>query len=179
MCTPFPNAGHAGGKTFNYYITSLAENDNYDVTLISKIGDDEHNKIDGISSKIKCIFIEKPKGKINKLLAYGMSIPAKFNPYNRYGEVILTYYYNRYKQELLKLKKSGYAPDLIVLEWTQMMLFIDEVKKIFPDSKYMASEHDVTFLGCRRRFESETSKVKKCYRKIYYNTAYRRIKAAT
>lgn len=48
-------------------------------------------------------------------------------------------------KEAMKLKRSGYMPDVIVLEWTNIVLEIEKIKAIFPDAKYVASEHDVSF----------------------------------
>ena len=37
MSIPYNKVRHAGGKTFNYYINSFAEDTNNEVTLIAKV----------------------------------------------------------------------------------------------------------------------------------------------
>ena len=38
-------------------------------------------------------------------------------------------------------------PDIVILEWTNMVVLANEIKKIFPTCKIVASEHDVTFVA--------------------------------
>ena len=59
------------------------------------------------------------------------------------------------KEQLNSMKKEGYTPDVIVLEWTPIVLLADMIKEIFPQAKLVASEHDVTFLGYYRKYKYE------------------------
>ena len=54
------------------------------------------------------------------------------------------------ENELKSIKK---IPDVVILEFTQMLLMIDIVKKYFPNAKIFASEHDVSFLRCKREVD--------------------------
>jgi glycosyltransferase involved in cell wall biosynthesis len=56
-------------------------------------------------------------------------------------------------KELIKLKKNKYSPDIIELNWTQMILYFPTILKIFPNSKYCAVEQDVTFLRFEREYK--------------------------
>ena len=78
------------------------------------------------------------------------------------------YIYSQYLKTLKSLKKTGYKPDVIILEWTEMVLFINEIKSIFPDAYIIASEHDVKFQSECRKYLAEKNKIKKLYKKIKY-----------
>ena len=51
MSIPYNKVRHAGGKTFNYYINSFAEDTNNEVTLIAKVLPEEENEVNNINSK--------------------------------------------------------------------------------------------------------------------------------
>ena len=63
------------------------------------------------------------------------------------------YKYHQLMKRLNQLKESGYSPDVVVMEWTDIVLLVSKIQKLFPNAKYVASEHDVSFLGARRRYE--------------------------
>lgn len=173
MCAPFPNAKHAGGKTFNFYIDSFANDPQNEITLITKILDDEIGNESKISKNIHSHFLYKPKG-LKKYWSYLKSISSKFNPFYRYGNVVLKYSYDQYKKCLLGLKETGYEPDIVVLEWTSMLLYIDTVKRYYPNAVYVASEHDVTYLGLQRQYQTEQNYFKKKYKKAKYQNMKKR-----
>ena len=143
MSIPYDNVPHAGGKTFNYYINGFANDIDNEVTMIAKVLPEEEHQIENINPNINTIIVRTPKNKVK-----------------------LWY-------ELDKLKNTGYVPDIVILEWTWMLLFIDQVKKRFPNAKYIASEHDVSFLGAQRQYENAKG-FKKIYKKLYYNNLYKR-----
>lgn len=169
MCAPFPDARHAGGKTFDYYIEAFAKDPNNEVTLISKILRDEEGQESKINKRINAHLIYKPTG-IKLFWYYFSSLNSKLNPCYRYGNVLLKASLVQYRQVMKKLKQSGYKPDVVILEWTTMLLFIDVVKQFFPDAVYIASEHDVSFLGASRKYLSEKNPVKRIYKKFQYIT---------
>lgn len=72
---------------------------------------------------------------------------SKFNPLYPYGNVLTKEIFDQIERKLIKLKNENYQPNIVILEWTWMLLFIEKVKLYFPDAKYVASEHDVSFFG--------------------------------
>ena len=44
-----------------------------------------------------------------------------------------------------------YNPEVIILEYTGCVVLAPELKKIFPDARYVAKEHDVTYIGYERK----------------------------
>lgn len=169
MCLPFDKAFHAGGKTFNYYIKKFAQ-DNFEVKLIAKVLPDEEKFLKTIISEIDVYPVSTPKDKAQKILAYLKSLNSKLNPFYRYGNTLTKEIYNQIYKTLIELKRHGYYPDVIVLEWTAMLLYIDKVKEVFPDALYVASEHDVTFLGYERKMNKASLGIQKLYWEIAYHS---------
>lgn len=173
MSIPYDNVPHAGGKTFNYYINGFANDIDNEVTMIAKVLPEEEHQIENINPNINTIIVRTPKNKVKKYISYIKSLNSKINPLYRYGNVLTKEIFNQIGNELDKLKNTGYVPDIVILEWTWMLLFIDQVKKRFPNAKYIASEHDVSFLGAQRQYENAKG-FKKIYKKLYYNNLYKR-----
>ncbi len=172
MCLPFNKAFHAGGKTFNYYIQKFAQDD-CEVKLIAKVLPDEEPYLDSILPEIEVYPVATPKSKAARLLAYGKSLNSKINPWYPYGNTLTKEIYDQIHRRLTALKNTGYRPDVVVLEWTAMLLYIDRVKEVFPDAVYVASEHDVTFLGYERRAADGRSPLKRLYRTAAYRSMKR------
>lgn len=173
MSIPYNNVRHAGGKTFNYYINSFAEDPDNEVTLIAKVLPDEENEVRNINPKIRSLFVRTPKNTVNRIFSYIKSINSKFNPLYPYGNVLTKEIFDQTERQLKRLTKEDYRPDVIILEWTWMLLFVDKVKKYFPEAKYVASEHDVSFLGAGREMNQATG-IKKINKRLYYHNLKKR-----
>lgn len=168
MCIPHENIGHAGGKTFNYYINSFANNDENRITMIAKSLPEEKHLLKDINKKIKIEIVSTPEAFLLKMFAYVKSINSKINPIYKYGNTLTKYIYDQIENKIKKLKKEGYNPDVIILEWTSMLLFIETIKKYFPEAIYVSSEHDVSFLGYYRKYLATSGKIKKNISKLKY-----------
>ena len=168
MCMPFSKAFHAGGKTFHYYINSFAEDENNEVTLIAKVLPEEEKYIETINPKIKKYLVATPKSGFRRYWCYVKSLNSKYNPYYKYGNVLTKEIYDQIEKKLYILKDKGYRPDVIILEWTSMLLFIERVKKYFPEAKYVGSEHDVSFLGYLRKYENANGVLNRKLKQVEY-----------
>lgn len=178
MCLPFEKARNAGAKTFNFYINSFANDPHNEVMLISKVLPDEEEFVKNVTKKIKVYTVSTPKNPIKKYFSYFKSLNSKFNPYYKYGNMLSYEIYCQIKNKLIKLKGEGYEPEIVIMEWTSITLFIDQIKSIFPKAKYVASEHDVTFLGLERKYQSENSLLKKFAKKaVFENMKNRELRA--
>lgn len=113
-----------------------------------------------------------PKG-IARFIGRAASLNSKYNPCHKYGNLITSYIVRLLLNEVRKLKKSGYHPDVIIFEWTQMLLLVDEIKQIW-DVPFIASEYDVTYLGALRRAIRENGALKRKYETIKYNNVKKR-----
>lgn len=173
MSIPYENVRHAGGKTFNYYINEFAKDKNNEVTLIAKVLPEEELEVKNINPKIRTLLVRTPCNKIKKYIAYVKSLNSKFNPLYPYGNVLTKEIFDQIERKLIKLKNENYQPNIVILEWTWMLLFIEKVKLYFPYAKYVASEHDVSFLGAKREFDS-CNGLKRLNRKFYYQNLKKR-----
>ena len=172
MCAPYSGVPHAGGQTLEYYLRNFAKQAELDITLIAKLRPGEEEHLQAIGSGVRLIPIQNRTGA-GRLWDLGISAPRRLNPFSPYGNTLLQSVYNAITQELKKLKKTGYAPEVIVLEWGQMVLFAHKVKAIFPDAKIVASEHDVMFLGLQR-IAQKAGGIKKYYAAMQYRNILRR-----
>ena len=83
-----------------------------------------------------------------------MSKVTKYWPLQKYCGFYNTYDEFLLKKKLAELTREKYKPDVIVLEWTQCVLTRDLVHNYFPDSKIVASEHDLSVVGFQRKVEA-------------------------
>jgi glycosyltransferase involved in cell wall biosynthesis len=169
ITAPYDTVPHAGGQIHNYYLKKLCASNELQVKLLSFCEEDEKEKIDldkyGIDNEIICNSIKSFRKKI---LQYEM----RFNPFNGYGNFVDRFTVNKVLSSLKSYKHQGYYPDIIILQWTQIVLLIDRIKEIFPKSKCIAIEEDVTLLGFKRKAVYEKNLLKK----IMYFFKYKKMK---
>lgn len=176
--TPYNSVSHAGGQTLNYYINKMAQQKDVEVTLVSYCAPEEEKAArEEIPQEINTHLIVREK-TLADFIGNIFSINSKFNPWHRYGNMMTTNAASLLRKELKKLKKAGYTPDVIIMEWTQVLVQIEDIKKIFPTAKYVASEHDVSYLGARRRALNNTSKLKGKYEYLQGENLFKRELAA-
>lgn len=147
---PYDRVAHAGGQTFNYYIKQMASKDYAEVALVAYCLPDEYAKCDVNKYNIKFYPILK-NGDFKELIGNLLSINSKVNPFHKFGNIMTRYSSNLLISKLTSLRKEGYSPDVIVMEWTQITIQIESIKKVFPSAIYVSSEHDVSFLGVERQ----------------------------
>lgn len=162
QCSVYENVTHAGGMTVNYYMKKL--NVNNDLCMVSFCSPDEEYLITTNSNADKVFPIVRDGNSLMERLGKICSIPSKINVFDkRCG-------FSKYASHLLKNKlkfvSKIFMPDLIILEWTGIILHIDMIKKIFPAIPVIASEHDVSFLGAFRRADIEKKGIIKCIKMI-------------
>mgnify|MGYP004597604801 FL=1 len=143
---PYNAIRHAGGKTFNYYFTNIVKDQNNRVKVIGICKEEEVKNLEEKGENAELIpILTKGNTFLNlKRVAYDMvGYALHLNKCD--GSF---YKYHQIKKELNNLT---FEPDIVVLEWTNMVLLYKTVKQRFPDAKLIASEHDVTYLGLQRK----------------------------
>lgn len=166
---PYDSVGHAGGKIHNYYLKKFNADGAFNVKLLTFAKISEKEKIDLKSYNVENeIFYMNMSfiARLKRLAFYNINM--KFNPFDKNGGYIDYYQKAKVIKYLRKLKGEGYNPQIIVLTWTQMVLMIADIKKIFPLSKYVAIEHDVACLALYRKYLIATNIIIRCFRKIKY-----------
>jgi glycosyltransferase involved in cell wall biosynthesis len=149
---PSDAARYAGSKTHNYYLKRLARD--FDVRLISFAAPGECPAPDcakyGIENDVS--IVDGGPRNIPLFLLYNWQNAPNY--FGRTLGLINGYLAHILLRKLRALKDRGYAPDIVLLEFTQILLMVKAIQKLFPHALYVASEHDVTFLRMRRQYEA-------------------------
>lgn len=167
----------AGCKNENYYIKQIAADHDIDFRLLTfEDFDDEYDALMEDLQKYHicndvCV---RDRHVWSKIIRGVKNIPSRYFPLDKYGNFTSKYYLENIQKYLKKYKKEGYNPDVIILGWTQVILFVEEIKRIFPFAKYIALEEDVSYLGIFRKRNREASRI----RRIVLQNQYNRLKKA-
>lgn len=148
---PYENVSHAGGKTVYYYLNSFAKDD--EVTLLTFVTKQDFNKLDH-TYPYRLVPAKYGYTVKDKVLRFIMSKATKYWPLQKYCGFYNTYDEFLLKKKLAELAREKYKPDIIILEWTQCVLTRELVHNYFPDSKIVASEHDLSVVGFQRKVEA-------------------------
>lgn len=154
---PYNEIGHAGGKTYNFYMKKIAEDSEIDLQIIAFSPQKDLNKNDLELYHIKNDIILSSGNIITDIRRVMYDLRGKKTKYG--------YFFSNYKKQMIlnklfDLKKSGNLPDIIQLEWTEMVLLAKDIRNYFPKVKIIASEHDVSFLKEKRNLEYEPNNLK-------------------
>lgn len=164
---PYDSVAHAGGKTHNYYVNRMCDDERFEVKLLSFYWENELEKFT-LNRKIDCILIEYKNRGFGKIYRNIKDLEYLHNPFNRYGNITTKFLKDNIYFNLIQLKHKGYVPDAIVLEWTQVVLFAQIIKKIFPKSKIVAIEVDVSFLNYKRKINLSKNQISRRIARIRY-----------
>lgn len=161
---PYDTVGHGGGKTHNFYVKRMQAM-GFDVTLLTLCCEQELKMLDLDQYRIKHL-VEVLDGSDYKLyrIRNGFSL---LNPFQKYCRILLP----SQRDKIMKMVKEFYVsrqkPDVVILQWTMVVLLLPQIRQYFPDSKYVAIEEDVTYLSFERKYKN--AKLNKPYRKYLYN----------
>jgi len=149
---PYDSVSHAGGKIHNYWLKQFHKEQDFRIHLISFCNLDEVNRLDLDAYEIRNdIYVigenvfKATKEKIQNLFALPILL-------SRYAGFISAHRILHVKKKIEELKQKDYKPDVIILQWTQIVLLEPLVRKAFPECKIVSIEEDVTFLKTEREF---------------------------
>lgn len=179
IITPFAfhdEVGHAGGKilNFNYKHFSSAKDIDVSVAYTGDPGKD-YQLMKKQYSNLNCYSAVEKKSKVDKAIdwfKFKVTYPffKKFKP-----KYFITngFIKKRIKQSINKI---SYSPDVIIVEYTQIILWIDVMKKRFPNAKYIASCHDITSQLLERKINEISVWFKNSYQKRFENYEMNKLK---
>ena len=172
---PYDSVPHAGGKNHNFYLKQIFEK-NRNLDLLSFYSSNEKSKIDldayGIKNHLICR-TPNPRTKFERIKYRFLVHLFQLNPFTH-----CLYYKNSadLRQAYHKIKSSSFFEqnklDVIILQWTEMVLLLPKLKKLFPFAKFVAIEEDVFFLASFRRWFYSTN----IFKKILSFFEFKRIK---
>lgn len=167
---PYDNVGHAGGKVHNYYLKRFNNDKNFEIKLITFADLSEKSKIDLEKYKIdyRVVFFNNNSFfyRLKRLFFYNKN--KKLNLFDRNGGFLDNYMKCIIIKCLNELREEKYKPDIIILPWTEIILMMPYIKKIYPSCKYIAIEHDVSYLSFYRKYLYEKRFINKYIKYIKY-----------
>ena len=143
---PYDTIRHAGGKTFNYYVSNISSDKDNNIKVIGICNQEELKELKSKGENVELIPVLTKGSVFLNLQRFAFDIVGWIFGLKKCDKSFYKYY--KIKNEL---KKLSFEPDVVVLEWTNMVLLYKTVKQRFPDAKLIASEHDVTYLGLQRK----------------------------
>lgn len=155
MFAPIKANASAGSQTFHFYFQKFHGDSEFDVRLISCAKYKEKEAVERELGDVKksIIYWNHPnESKIRKIL----NIESKGNLFNRNANLISNTNESDIFKTIKEWKKAGYCPNVVILEWTNMVMLANKIKKIFPKCKVVASEHDVTFVRLEREYKAKS-----------------------
>lgn len=143
---PYDTIRHAGGKTFNYYVSNISSDKDNNIKVIGICNQEELKELRFKGENVELIPVLTKGSVFLNLQRIAFDIVGWIFGLKKCDKSFYKYY--KIKNEL---KELSFEPDVIVLEWTNMVLLYKTVKQRFPDAKLITSEHDVTYLGLERK----------------------------
>lgn len=150
MYAPLSFSASAGSQTFHYYFKKFHNDKQFDIRLISCVRFCDKEKADKELFDVFHDFIcwgDPSQGFLQK----ARNIESRYNPWNMNANLISNTDVGFIFKTLQEYKIDGYQPDIVILEWTPMVLLAGRIRQFFPDAVIIASEHDVTFVGYERK----------------------------
>lgn len=164
LCTPYLSIGHAGGQALLQHINYFLNDNDYVIKMISlcdkkELADVKKNKIAALDN---CIIIED-----NCLPDRIIDLENRMNPWNRYGGYLSN-------SRVIKIKKAlkslSFSPDIILLNWTEMVALTPLIQRLYPGIRVFAIEEDVSYIKRKRRWKNSIAPYKYIHGIRYYNS---------
>lgn len=175
---PYDTVDHAGGKVCNFYVKKFQKQEEYRMTLLTMCYQREMAGLDldeyGIDHRLVVLDKTKMQGCVRK----AVSAFSYFNPWDPYSGVLLNYERYRLKKMIKKYAKENERPDLIILQWTQIILLMPFIRNLYPNIPIVAIEEDVFFLNFYRKTELATTHWRKKIADFQYRNLYQKELAA-
>lgn len=171
---------HAGGKIHYYYLKKLEPE--FNITHISTARIDEKKDIEnfGIQAKKIILYRKINKNFVQKFIENFQNYLTQRNPLDKYAGFIQYNQLHFFYKQIKELARKKFSPKYIILDWTQAIFTAKKVKKLFPKSKLICVEQDVTYLKYARFAENTNNVIKKQVQLLKYkNIKKEELKALT
>lgn len=145
---PYDAIGHAGGKTYNYYLKQFSQKSKNQLKVLFFANKEELKKCDLPAYSISYEYVMTRGNLVVNIKHFMLDCIGRLifrNP------MISLYKLTEVSHYLKCLDESGQLPDVIELEWTNFVFFATYIKKHFPNVRIVASEHDVTYQSLQRK----------------------------
>jgi glycosyltransferase involved in cell wall biosynthesis len=148
---PYKSVPHAGGKTHYFYLKKFTADPDFNVKLVTFLDVTEKKRFDLASDAVDFEVSVLHEFDRRFLLYLIFNLQNCLNYFGKTFGMINGYVHWQTLKKLRTLKKKGYRPDIIMLEWTQIVLAASSIRRVFPQAFIVASEHDVSYVGLERK----------------------------
>ncbi|RKM59548.1 glycosyltransferase [Butyrivibrio sp. XB500-5] len=164
---PYDGVPHAGGKIHNYYLKGIKKSGKFDIRLLTVAKEKELPKLDYDKYDISADVIVR-KFNLKGILWRILWELKRRGLYDRSGGLQPPFIRHMIKEKAKSYSESGYEPDVVIMQWTEVVVSISDIKRYFPKAKIVVIEEDVAFLSFERKFKSATNVIKKAIAKKQY-----------
>ena len=165
LCPPYKELKHAGGQALYKHVISFLKHRGIEVKMVALCKKDEYQFVRDLGANFSIEQIPDEAGNLS-IIDY----ESRWNPWNRFGGYLSNSRYFKLERCVKVLNQQGYSPDVIILNWTEMLALNTMLKKIYPEAKYIAIEEDVAFVKRKRRMQNSSNKVARLFHRLRYNT---------
>lgn len=148
---PYDKVRHAGGKIHNFYLKSLKASGQFDIKLLTFAEPTDMKEHDLDKYDIAHDIICYDSSSIARISRKIINMESTYNPYNRFGRSVQNYDILKIRENIKRYMLEGYVPDVVILQWTQIVFLLPYIKKCFPEASIIAIEEDVTYLSYARK----------------------------
>ena len=154
----------AGNQFFYQTLLSFCQDERFDVAwmTVQKEGEDYRLMRSEFAGKSKDYSKRLPNWltlfthifyhtRLRQLLSFIRADWYLLDPINRFY----------FKSAINRAFAEGYRPDIIVLEWTEVLFLEDYCREKFPNAKLVVTEHDVTFVKLQRLYKDNPTVLRK------------------
>ena len=163
LCPPYREVKHAGGQALYKHVISFLQHKEIEIKMVSLYKKEEYKYVQILAENYSIELIPDEAGSL-----FLLDYESRWNPWNRFGGYLSNSRFYKLRKCINKLSKQGYKPDLIILNWTELLALCPSLKQIYPKTKFIAIEEDVSFVKRRRRIENSSNKIAKLFHYLRY-----------
>lgn len=163
LCPPYKEVRHAGGQALYKHVVAFLKDKDIKLQMVSLCSKEELQYVKNLSDNYSIELIMEEKSK-NLIIDY----ESRWNPLHRFGGYLSNSRYHKLSKVIQKLKKQEYEPDVIILNWTEMLALEKTLKSIYPKTPMVAIEEDVAYVKRKRRIDNASNNVAKIFHQIRY-----------
>ncbi|MDR3586009.1 MAG: glycosyltransferase [Desulfosporosinus sp.] len=152
-CPVSDRVAHAGGRVLNFYLNKFYNDPQFEVALLMITISNDRDYDYMIEEYPKCLNFSQEIKQLPRVFRYIYNKSVKKIAVQIYGKrSIIDPFTERYLNKGIKqILNSGWDPDIVILEWTQTIIFSSTIKQFFPNARLFGTEQDVFFQGLSRR----------------------------
>lgn len=146
----------AGHQVFNNTLMSFCQDERFDCAWLTVQKDsDDFRKMKatfgGTSGDFSLLL---PKwATLFTYLFYNSFLRVFLSSFRSDWYLLDPFYRFYFKKAIKRAKYARFQPDVIVLEWTEVLFLEQYCRELFPQAKIVCTEHDVTFVKLERKFK--------------------------